>query len=173
MTMAAAHKFHKRLRDAQRWLRHNASSGTLRSKGIAPEQSLFDAFKSGTTADESLRRQIAVVESVVLRRSERLTEAHELDANEGRLLAVELPASMYDGVASSISDGFYDECDAPPWDTWITVAILGDTGYLLSWIPSDHFLQATAGVDANGGQCIRWVDVDEMTEAHVRKKLSS
>lgn len=173
MTMTTKISFQRRLYETQHWLGSGSLNSELRRTEIAPELSLFDAFKSGATADESLRRQAAVVESVVLRRSERLTETSESLSNDGRLLAVELPATMFDGVANSVSEGFFDDSDAPPWDTWLKVVMVGETGYLLSWIPSTCYQQANAGIDANGEQCIKWVDVDEMTEERVQEKLLS
>lgn len=170
--MTLAPNFQERVGQIQNWLEHSCRSETLRCQVIAPTQTLYDAFKSGTTAEDSLRRQVEVVESVVLRRAAKSRNSDWNLAKEGRLLAVELPASMYDGIASSISGGFFDESDAPPWDLWVKVVEVSGTGYLLSWIPVTSYDAATAGIDCNGGQCIRWLDVDEYSDRGVRVGLS-
>ncbi len=83
----------------------------------------------------------------------------------GRLLVYEPDQNLSDGAASLASEGFFDAENAPPWDIWlvcVTEAIRRKKrSYLLAWVPPEFLELATAGIEANPEECIRWVeDVD-------------
>ncbi|MCI0710580.1 MAG: hypothetical protein L0154_10510 [Chloroflexi bacterium] len=78
----------------------------------------------------------------------------ELDENPlagGRLLFVRLidPA---DNTASTVTEGFFDFQNLPPWDTWVYYS---EDGFLLCWIPRPLVAVVQPAID---GQNIAWLD---------------
>jgi hypothetical protein len=90
----------------------------------------------------------------------------------GRLLAYFPDDNLADGFAQTVSKGFFDVDNIPPYDTWVW--IVDDTrhfkyadgvngelqaNYLVAWVPPDFFEFADSGVDANPEGCIQWLDM--------------
>jgi hypothetical protein len=80
---------------------------------------------------------------------------------KGRLLTYEPELNIYDGAAENASRGFFDVDNMPPWDLWLVYVI--EQGpqphtYLLAWVPPECLELATAGIEVNPEQCIRWAD---------------
>ena len=71
----------------------------------------------------------------------------------GRLLLYGPDEQVADGASEYASNGFFDLCDAPPWDLW--VAYSDDT--LLTWVPPQLLGLAQRGIDANPVDCIGWL----------------
>ncbi len=61
------------------------------------------------------------------------------------------------GAARNISDGFFDDRDTPPWDTWVAYVEETTKSYLVAWVPPFAFAQASAGIGA-AGRSIDWFD---------------
>lgn len=81
----------------------------------------------------------------------------------GRLLVYFPDADLTDGAAESVSGGFFDVHNVPPWDTWIALA--EDSGsepsyaqYVVSWVPQELVACAQEGIDVNPEECIVWLD---------------
>jgi len=80
----------------------------------------------------------------------------------GRFLIYFPDESLFDGAAAMMSDGFFDDDNAPPWGTWFGYfqdGPLGSTysGYLLAWVPAAFIGAVQAGIDVNPEQCILWL----------------
>src|SRR5271163_2440722 len=61
-----------------------------------------------------------VVRSVIAARSRLVQPTQEIiDAYEGRFLLYVPEENCSDGASEHASTGFFDEDDAPPWDTWV------------------------------------------------------
>jgi hypothetical protein len=93
--------------------------------------------------------------------------------NGGRLLAFTPDGTLQDGAATLATDGFLDDDNIPPWDTWIWYVINDPVStpefwsgtvtdsYLLSWVPDSLIKVVDAGIDVNPEECIRWAaDLD-------------
>jgi hypothetical protein len=93
--------------------------------------------------------------------------------NGGRLLAFTPDGTLQDGAANVGTDGFLDDDNLPPWDTWIWYATndLVSTperwsgtvtdSYLLSWIPDSLIKVVDLGIDVNPEECFLWAtDLD-------------
>lgn len=78
----------------------------------------------------------------------------------GRILAFEVEACFFDGSAQSVTEGFFDENDFPPWDTWLGYRSLeaGQPMCLLSWVPAKLVVLANRGVEAHFACAYRWTD---------------
>ena len=82
----------------------------------------------------------------------------------GRLLCFFPDGNLCDGAAELESDGFFDVCNTPPWDTWVgyfcdeTDPNSSYANYLLAYVPKQLVSLASDGVLANVEQCIMWLD---------------
>lgn len=86
----------------------------------------------------------------------------------GRLLAFSPDNTLSDGAANFNTDGFFDDDNIPPWDTWIWYATndpvnnfegwRGCDSYLLSWVPDSLIEVVVSGIWVNPEECIRWAD---------------
>lgn len=82
----------------------------------------------------------------------------------GRLLVYFPDADLADGAAESVSGGFFDVHNVPPWDTWIALAedqngpAPSYAQYVVSWVPQGLVACAQEGIDVNPEECIVWLD---------------
>ena len=70
----------------------------------------------------------------------------------GRLLHYFPMENLCDGASRYASNGFFDDDNVPPWDTWCSY----DNDTLTSWVPEILVPLAQLGIDANPEQCICW-----------------
>jgi hypothetical protein len=142
--------FQERLAETVSWAARRAPDGStlgeaLRSSLLAPP--------AATPWPETLR-SVAEKRLVQLGRSWRRT----LDPLGGGRLMVYFPTPPHSrGAARNISDGFFDERDAPPWDTWVAYIEETSRSYLVAWVPPFAFAQASAGIGA-AGRSLAWLD---------------
>jgi hypothetical protein len=94
-----------------------------------------------------------------------MTPARDLAG--GRLLfCTSATESIPDGHVSAASQGFYDEDDLPPWDTWLyyiepekeSIGKGYQPEYLVSWVPSTWIDLAMIGVKEHFLDCMRWAE---------------
>ena len=87
------------------------------------------------------------------------------DLAGGRLLfCTSATESIPDGHVSAASQGFYDEDDLPPWDTWLYYiepdkeieGLAYQPEYLVSWVPRAWIDLAQIGVKEHFLDCMRW-----------------
>jgi hypothetical protein len=90
------------------------------------------------------------------------------EAAEGKLLICEVSSSIWSGESEAETEGFFDVCDIPPWDTWVYcvgVEQLFRSGdkleretapVLVSWVPSELVGLVTSGINVNPYDCIYW-----------------
>ena len=108
---------------------------------------------------EESQQELAVRE-VVTGRSELLAlELHREALTpptqvEGSILIYIPNDTLFDGASEVASEGFFDDYDAPPWDSWFHY----QQRKLFAWIPSVLIPLAQAGIDANCVQCIEWAE---------------
>jgi hypothetical protein len=121
---------------------HSSAPGSLRSAGLKPDDLMMsDARIRGLTEAEIHARRTTVVQTVVLKRRRLLYEKSPTFAPSpllgAAILATELDASFFDGVAAVESDGFFDSEDLSPWDTWLEYRtnVAARRGVLLSFVP--------------------------------------
>jgi hypothetical protein len=93
------------------------------------------------------------------------------DLQGGRLLAYFPDDTLSDGVAGEESNGFFDEANIPPYDTWVwmvqdvrTITRKNGTteempaNFLVAWVPPAFIELANKGILANPEECIAWLD---------------
>jgi hypothetical protein len=81
----------------------------------------------------------------------------------GRLLVYQPDFSLWENVSSAETKGFFDEYDAPPWDTWISYFYESKPeqtweAYLVCWIPATFIDIVSKGIAVNSSECIGWLD---------------
>jgi hypothetical protein len=75
-------------------------------------------------------------------------------ADLGRILLYCPDDNLSDGAAAYSSKGFFDDENAPPWDTWVSF----EGKYLISFVPRLLCGLAQRGIEVNPEECIRWAD---------------
>jgi hypothetical protein len=119
----------------------------LRTPALRPQLSMLEAR---TDHDKE-----ELVRSVIVRRSELMRVREQSNGvNTGKLLLYTPDETLSDGAARVASEGFFDDDNLPPWDTWVAFS----RGILLSWVPPQLIPLAQVGIDVNPEVCIRWMD---------------
>lgn len=75
----------------------------------------------------------------------------------GRLLVYFPTPPFSRGAARTASGGYFDERDAPPWDTWVAYVEESGQSYLVAWVSPAVMGPVTAGIEA-AGRSLAWLD---------------
>ena len=167
----------QRIAEAVAWLstRHVLDDPESGARSAALRPSAYDPAWSDVCE--------APVEEVAARRAAALAAQGIVPdpnlAQKGRLLVFDPGQSLDDGAAQAASDCFFDERNAPPWDTWLMFIRESPRApyrwneldyYLLCWIPAPLVPMAALGIDVNPEQCLHWADeIDTPFLAQLRK----
>lgn len=169
MTTAISESFIEAL--AWHALKHSQgdTSASTRTEALKPSSSLFHLFRHPANINSRIGMYRDVVEEVVACRRQLLRQCESVPAvlkqdTGGRVLALRIDSTMYDEVAAHLTNWYFDESDAPPWDTWIGLvacrnAIASDETFpvLLSWIPESELNLARTGIEGCPSGCLFWV----------------
>ncbi|WP_163999345.1 hypothetical protein [Pyxidicoccus caerfyrddinensis] len=87
----------------------------------------------------------------------------------GRLLVFFPDEETQDGGAEVQSEGFFDDHNTPPWDTWVGFFTdlhdepAGPTvrSYLLAYVPAAFVGHVGRGIEVNPERCIQWLEDSE------------
>lgn len=119
---------------------------SLRSDDLRPSIDI-------TTSDEltPVHRAIA---SVIDRRTSILGPI-DLDTvkMDGRLFGFYVRYTFFDGVSEIETDGFIDDTNTPPWDSWVCMV----DELLISWIPPAVVDDVQRAIEFNAEECITWL----------------
>ena len=93
----------------------------------------------------------------------------------GRLLVWYRDLTIDDGVGESCTNGYLDESDMPPWDTWITYVCAGDdteaaAGYLVSWVPPQFIGPVQQAIESNAYDALFWLSASRLLVAVVLRE---
>jgi hypothetical protein len=108
-------------------------------------------FQPGENRTELVER-LAEKRASLLREMNASPAAVSSDLAGGRLLIYEPDYNVEDGASQYTSKGYFDEQDAPPWDTWVCYFDC----QLISWVPPCLLDLVQAGIATNPVDCIRW-----------------
>ena len=147
----------------------NVSKVYLRSECLKPKESFFEIFQRTHTLLSTYLDQKRLVDHVCTQRGLCLRENSldrliiESNLSSGRILFIDTFSTTYDEVAKSASDGFFDESDIPPWDTWVDYVLIDSkenyknpTGILIAWIPETSLEPAEKGLELCIGESLMW-----------------
>ena len=123
----------------------------FRSPALKPSQLIQDAAEQDRKG---------LVGALVAKRSDLLRIQGQLISPDvgdvlkgGRLLCYRPSENVEDGASAVVSRGFFDSCDAPPWDTWVAYG----NNTLLSWVPQQLIGVAQSGIEVNPVDCVQWL----------------
>ncbi len=94
------------------------------------------------------------------------------DLSLGRILVFEVDISLVDGAACTATNGFFDDDNTPPWDTWfayLVPEIPASRDMLLSWIPNEFVPIIDYGIYVNPEECIYWLKEGELRKLFNQK----
>lgn len=150
--------FFASLNDAKTWcdqrLRGTSDYSRLRTSELAA---------SHRGIPEPYGQSYASINALVDTRSRLLNTQIASNHTSERLLCCDVAASEAPGASSLASNGYINEFDLPPWDTW--VAWMGyhkpaqkDNGFILAFVPPSCKNMVQSGIDANPVECLFWLD---------------
>lgn len=152
--------------EANKWVSLVLSEGGsgLYSPLLNPEVDLWDYVTSDKSKEE-------VVLTVCRRRAELIVN-NEVNTGatkiSGRVLCFYPELSLQDAVAYVASDGFIDQDDCPPWDTWLfysnkDIEMYHDDEHscLYSWVPEMFVSQVNNAISEDTYDCLVWAEVLE------------
>jgi hypothetical protein len=64
------------------------------------------------------------------------------------------------GGAREASEGYFDDRDIPPWDTWVAWIEELDRQYLICWVPAEAMAAVSAGMGVANGS-LAWLAATE------------
>ncbi len=146
---ASLHPFRERLAETVSWCSRRAAledlAAALRTASLSPPPAV---------GWPETVRSVAEARLAALGRSWRRSQ----DPLGGGRLLLYFPTPPHSrGAARTASNGYFDQRDTPPWDTW--AAYMEETGrsYLVAWVPPQALTPATAGVTA-APNSLAWLD---------------
>ena len=166
------HRLRSRLLEAVVWCSRETWPGdpalALRTDTLRPLGRVDPASRDwgSHTNWESIVGQIARKRRQELKNRQIALSIVKLNNAKGRLLAYDPSGSLADGSACLASQGFLDEENAPPWDTWVSYVRLAPSDtpiwsifqdYLIAWIPAEYSHLVSAAIAVNVEDCIKWV----------------
>ncbi|HUO10123.1 MAG TPA: hypothetical protein VM008_17585 [Phycisphaerae bacterium] len=157
---------------------------SLRSEELRPDGKFFPDSGTHLTGiefanwyREQEKKNEMLVESVANRRSALLLSTSQCGGDRvpksaGKLLIYTPFYSTGDTLASGDSEGFFDDDDSPPWDTFLfyfsrpnpqtnsLTAGFSAAGLegVLCWVPQRYWYLAEAGIRCNPCGCLKWFD---------------
>ncbi len=176
--------FEQRLNETVAWCTRNPkqskSAEYLRTPALRPEK-----LQDTSLFLSSSNQAAAAIEEISQKRKKLLTDEGLMPEGTtgiagGRLLAYFLGASGHDGVTESMSNGYFDHEDNPPWDTWVCCiagkeligpdqepfdlrVVIGQRAfspdYVLSWVPPVWVKDIGEAMRCEAMGAVMWADL--------------
>jgi hypothetical protein len=156
----------------------------LRTPDLQPY--LFNESRFQSVYDVAWARHLKLAESGIAERFPHRLDDPEVEHDSerqfpprlagGRLLVWYRDLTVDDGVGESCTNGYLDESDMPPWDTWITYVHPDDDpkaagGYLVSWVPAQFVEPVQEAITCNAYDALLWLRGSHLLmEAVVREE---
>jgi hypothetical protein len=136
-------------------------AASLRSEALKPELVILDDRINGHWNYTVPGDPAQYVRNLCVRRGELLRSTDWVDdgraAMKGRILLFHPHETLCDGAAHTITKGYFDFWNIPPWDTWFGYERSSDgRDVLYSYVPSEFLELAEQGVLANPERCLQW-----------------
>ena len=88
----------------------------------------------------------------------------------GKILCFEYFETLICGGSQQCSEGFIDNYNFPPIDSWFWIGEIREMKVLLAWIPDKYVSLCQEGIDCNPEGCIDWL---EEISSSLEKKLNT
>lgn len=147
--------FSDRLSEAIAWCRVRLDTADaphcFRSEELRPSRNVVHECRTDKDVEE-------VVADVVARRCLAIRNTHGVGIDRvlpqvgDRLFAFRPQDSLFHASSPPISQGFIDEDEIAPWDTWIEAV----GGHVLTWVPAAFVSHVGDAILVNPEECIRW-----------------
>jgi len=121
----------------------------LRTPALKPRPFFDPQTDRSEVVEELLEKRAAL-----LRKQNAYPKSLSSNLAGGKLLAYEPDDNVADGASQYQSKGYFDEDDAPPWDTWVCYF----DRHLVSWVPPQLLDLVSKGIAVNVVDCVRWID---------------
>jgi len=163
---------------ASTWADAREPVRSLRSASLAPY--IFNESRHETVHDVALRRHLQLEAQGRVRRiggrTDDLVDASSIALGHvramleaGRLLVWERDSTVDDGVGQTVTSGYLDESDMPPWDTWVAYvdSEVGRCGYLVSWVPEPFVAPVAQAIKENAYAALYWLRESKLLLAQI------
>ncbi len=90
--------------------------------------------------------------NIVIQKRMNFEQKDSMEPIIGRILALLIDDQLSDGMAEGATQGFFDACDTPPPEFWITF----ENGVLYSFIPDQFIHLAEEGISCSIGKSLEW-----------------
>lgn len=87
---------------------------------------------------------------------------------KGRILVFDIDITTYDGAPVASSQGFVDEADIPPIDTWFYIT----KKHLYCWIPMMFIPVMQDAIDVEMFGSYKWLDMNKQIHEEVKHRLT-
>ncbi len=156
-------------------------ANSYRIDKLEPQNCAFELFKStNSNHDYLVSLRDLVFESIDAKL--KLFSKMSLDdltnrKLSGKFLLLSPLAVMYDDLALNYSRGFFDSSNLPPYNCWLDFPLFGEpndyeTGYLISWIPSEAEEVVVEGINACPGKSLFFsTDLEKANEYHGKEAV--
>jgi hypothetical protein len=163
-----------RLREAVAWCEYVVTRGRgLRTVELLPPRSAAEIAEQDalgreppgwvpTTIEQRLgTAPRATTAAVVTSRAAKIGELGIAPApaeflRSGRILCCGVGASLLDRACTEVSNGFLDDDDLPPCDTWIGIIPI-QFPHLLAWVPAAHVEDVDTAMPYCPTEAYRWL----------------
>ena len=125
------------------------------------EDNIPHCKQAQTVLTDLARRRLELIQ-----RANISTNQPALNRNHGRFMLHILSMSEWSALSEDCSDGFFDDIDLPPWDTWVMCIPVSyksniwdktsTSDMILSWVPAVFSELANEGMLCNPVDCIFW-----------------
>lgn len=78
---------------------------------------------------------------------------------KGKILRIELDNIFWDGCSEDLSDGFIDQFDCPPIDTWVYLIDNPENRVLYAWVPQRFVELVDVAIKVNALDCLSWMTI--------------
>lgn len=147
--------FAERLAETVAWCRarldtHDALN-CFRSDQLRPLRNVVHECRTDAEVENVVADVVARC-SLVIRSADRVHIDHMIPEVGDRLFAFRPQDSLFHASSPPMSQGFIDNDEIAPWDTWIEAV----DGHVLTWVPSAFVSLVADAIMVNPEECIRW-----------------
>jgi len=136
----------------------------MRSPKLRPELLNSDDPLAQLYAIHDHQDQLPIAITSICNRREQLIEDSKLSLpvlasclEIGRIFCTDFDSDSC-AAATEPSQGFFNDCDIPGWDSWFAYEPTDSLGRIYGWIPNEMYNAVNDGMIVIPVECVWWVD---------------